>query len=258
MVVCVGCHLPPYPCSRLPFNTNHTQWPLEKTQYLLDLRRILTAHPRNHPVPVLRGDPIRTNVTGAAYLAGQFFCLIRRPRRALHRSSQAPTSTRENAVRNGPGITSRSSRNQDQVVARSPDLATWLTEGLQPQARRETYGPADGGVWRPAPNRQLEIRKLFPARSSEWPPASRKYSRQFLQVRVATHRNAKTVGCRRDCDAPHTLPRLKLCPGLSAERERTPGPFRRSAQPDPAEPAEPSQPRKVGHGAARAAGGVGD
>jgi len=68
-------------------------------------------------------------------------------------------------LRNGPGITSRSSRNQDQVVARSPDLATWPTEGLQPQARRETYGPADGGVWRPAPNRQLEIRKLFPARS---------------------------------------------------------------------------------------------
>ena len=30
---------------------------------------------------------------------------------------------------------------------------------------RETYGPGDGGVWRPAPNRQLEIRKLFPARS---------------------------------------------------------------------------------------------
>ena len=53
-------------------------------------------------------------------------------------------------LRNGPGITSRSSRNQDQVVARSPDLATWPTEGLQPQARRETYGPADGGVWRPA------------------------------------------------------------------------------------------------------------
>ena len=52
-----------------------------------------------------------------------------------------------------------------QVVARSPDLATWPTEGLQPQARRETYGPADGGVWRPSPNRQLEIRKLFPDRS---------------------------------------------------------------------------------------------
>ena len=74
--------------------------------------------------------------------------------------------------------------------------------------------------------------------------------------RVGTHRNAKTVGCRRDCDAPHILPRLKLCPGLSAERERTLGPFRRSAQPDPAEPAEPSQPRKVGHSAARAAGGA--
>jgi len=52
-----------------------------------------------------------------------------------------------------------------QVVARSPDLAIWPTEGLRPRARRETYGPADGGVWRPAPNRQLEIRKLFPARS---------------------------------------------------------------------------------------------
>jgi len=76
-----------------------------------------------------------------------------------------PGETRLDLLRNGPGITSRSSRNQDQVVARSPDLATWPTEGLQPQARRETYGPADGGVWRPAPNRQLEIRKLFPARS---------------------------------------------------------------------------------------------
>ncbi len=94
-----GCHLPPYPCSRLPFNSNHTQWPLEKTQCLLDLRRILTPHPRNHPIPVLRGDPIRTNFTGAAYLAGQFLCLIRRPRRALRRSSQAPASTRETAVR---------------------------------------------------------------------------------------------------------------------------------------------------------------
>src|SRR5271166_5245449 len=188
MVVWGGCHLPPYPCARFPFNSNHTQWPLEKTQCLLDLRRILTPHPRNHPIPVLRGDPIRTNLTGAAYLAGQFFCLIRRPRRALRRSSQAPRA---------PG--------------RPP---------------------------------------------SEWPPASRKYSRQILQARVATHRNAKTVGCRRDCDAPYTLPRLKLCPGLSAESERTPGPFRRSAQPDPAEPAEPSQPRKVGHSTARAAGGA--
>src|SRR5208282_3480226 len=38
------------------------------------------------------------------------------------------------------------------VVARSPDLATSPTEGLQPRPRRETCGPADGGVWRPAPN----------------------------------------------------------------------------------------------------------
>src|SRR5271166_2348912 len=99
MVVWGGCHLPPYPCARFPFNSNHTQWPFEKTQCPLDLRRILTPHPRNHPIPVLRGDPIRTNLTGAAYLAGQFFCLIRRPRRALRRSSQAPASTRETAVR---------------------------------------------------------------------------------------------------------------------------------------------------------------
>src|SRR5208282_2157267 len=57
----------------------------------------------------------------------------------------------------------------NQVVARSPDLATSPTEGLQPRPRRETCGPAgpperggrgletraeqrDGGVWRPAPN----------------------------------------------------------------------------------------------------------
>ncbi len=48
---------------------------------------------------------------------------------------------------------------------------------------------------------------------------------QFLHGRVGTHRNAKTVGCRRDCDAPHILPRLKLCPGLSTEGERTLGPL---------------------------------
>ena len=64
-------------------------------------------------------------------------------------------------LRNGPGITSRSSRNQDQVVARSPDLATWPTEGLQPQARRETYGPADGGVWRPARTANLKSGSYF-------------------------------------------------------------------------------------------------
>src|SRR4051794_23067132 len=33
-------------------------------------------------------------------------------------------------------------------------------------SRRETYGPAHGGVWRPAPNRHhLEIGMGFPARS---------------------------------------------------------------------------------------------
>ena len=48
---------------------------------------------------------------------------------------------------------------------------------------------------------------------------------QFLHGRVGTHRNAKTVGCRRDCDAPQTLLRLKLCPRLSAEGERTLGPL---------------------------------
>ena len=47
------------------------------------------------------------------------------------------------------------------------------TEGLQLRTRRETYGPADGGVWRPAPNRQLEIRKLFPARPYHPVPGSR-------------------------------------------------------------------------------------
>src|SRR5271157_4932967 len=57
MVVCVGCHLPPYPCSRLPFNTNHTQWPLEKAQCLLDLRRIPTP-PQESPDS---GAPRRPN-----------------------------------------------------------------------------------------------------------------------------------------------------------------------------------------------------
>src|SRR5271157_2185434 len=58
------------------------------------------------------------------------------------------------------------------VVARSPDLATSPTEGLQSRPRRETCGPADGGVWRPSPNsRRVEIGKLFPACSlsyQEW------------------------------------------------------------------------------------------
>src|SRR5271157_23752 len=39
-----------------------------------------------------------------------------------------------------------------QVVARSPDLATSPTEGLQPRPLRESCGRVDGGVWRPAPN----------------------------------------------------------------------------------------------------------
>jgi len=37
-------------------------------------------------------------------------------------------------LRNGPGISSWSSRNHDQVVPRSPDLASRPTEGLRPRA----------------------------------------------------------------------------------------------------------------------------
>ena len=73
---------------------------------------------------------------------------------------------RGQALRNGPGITSRSSRNQDQ---------TKLWQGLLtlPLGRPKVSNPKPGG--RPTvqqtagsgdpPNRQLEIRKLFPARS---------------------------------------------------------------------------------------------
>ena len=62
-----------------------------------------------------------------------------------------------------------------QVVARSPDLATSPTEGLQPRPRRETCGPAGppegvGGVGRPAPNSrparpaaQVQPDKVLPA-----------------------------------------------------------------------------------------------
>lgn len=138
MVVCVGCHLPPYPCSRLSFNTNHTQWPLVKTQCLLDLRRIPTPHPRNHPIPVLRGDPIRTNFTGAAYLAGQFLCLIRRPRRALRRSSQAPTSTRETAVRVAAGASEIFT--PDPASARG-DASQRENGGMPPRLRCAPYPP---------------------------------------------------------------------------------------------------------------------
>ena len=39
------------------------------------------------------------------------------------------------------------------VVARSHDLDTRRTEGLLRRSRQETFGPAQGGVWRPAPAR---------------------------------------------------------------------------------------------------------
>jgi ribosomal protein S11 len=68
-------------------------------------------------------------------------------------------------LRNGPGITSRSSRNQDQVVARSPDLATWPTEVSNPKpggrptvrqtagsrAPRRTANLKSGSYFRPVP-----------------------------------------------------------------------------------------------------------
>ena len=54
----------------------------------------------------------------------------------------------------------------EQVVARSPDLATWPTEGqvsnLKPGGRPAVQ--QTGGL-ETRSNRQLEIRKLFPARS---------------------------------------------------------------------------------------------
>jgi hypothetical protein len=41
---------------------------------------------------------------------------------------------------------------RNRVVARSDDLATCLTEGVHDWLRRETSGPANGEVRRPAPN----------------------------------------------------------------------------------------------------------
>src|SRR5271157_4844161 len=65
---------------------------------------------------------------------------------------QGPSSL--NASYTHPGRISGTPRKLARDL-RNRHLATWPTEGLQPQARRETYGPADGGVWRPAPNRRL-------------------------------------------------------------------------------------------------------
>ena len=61
-------------------------------------------------------------------------------------------------IRNRPEITCRSGGLAHHVVARSLDLATERTEGLPYGARRETFGPADGGVGRPAPNKIIEQR----------------------------------------------------------------------------------------------------
>src|SRR5271157_1458488 len=157
MVVCVGCHLPPYPCSRLPFNTNHTQWPLEKAQCLLGLRRIPTP-PQESP------------------------------------DSCAPR---------------RSNQNQSHRCS----LSGWSVLLLDSQASEGSPSVEPG-----SDEHQGDRRQNGRQRVGNVPG-------QFLHGRVGTHRNAKTVGCRRDCDAPQTLLRLKLCPRLSAEGERTLGPL---------------------------------
>src|SRR5208283_4748449 len=54
----------------------------------------------------------------------------------------ARTFTGRPPARLGQTLSRRRAWDGPQVVARSPDLATWPTEGLQPRARRETYGPA--------------------------------------------------------------------------------------------------------------------
>jgi len=72
-----------------------------------------------------------------------------------------------------PGTYGDSYPNADVSPVRRDQGCTKLWQGLltlplgRPKVSnpRETYGPEDGGVWRPAPNRQFEIRKLFPARS---------------------------------------------------------------------------------------------
>src|SRR5271157_5251002 len=157
MVVCVGCHLPPYPCSRLPFNTNHTQWPLEKAQCLLDLRRIPTP-PQESPDS---GAPRRPNQNQS------------------HRCSPCGCSV---------------------------DLPD--SQGLGGLSA----GPAR---LRRAPGRP----------PSEWPAASRKCSRPvpvWARGDASQRENGETPP-RLRC-APYPPP-LKLCPGLSAEGERTPSPL---------------------------------
>ena len=160
------------------------QWPLEKAQCLLDLRRILTP-PQESP------------------------------------DSGAPR---------------RSNQNQSHRCS----LSGWSVLLLDSQASEGSPPVEPGSDEHQGDRRQSGRQRVGNIHASSC-------------KRVATHRNAKTVGCRRDCDEPHTLPRLKLCPGLSAERERTPGPFRRSAPLTRLNPG-PSQPREVGHSAARAGG----
>ena len=62
------------------------------------------------------------------------------------------------AITVGQSSGSESPAEAHHVVARSPDLAMSLTEGLQSRAQRETCGLADGGVARPAPNRVRQVR----------------------------------------------------------------------------------------------------
>ena len=93
--------------------------------------------------------------------------LARLPHRPTRTSSTRPSGNSPGACAAGPigaAITAhRSSRSGSpaeahHVVARSPDLAMSLTEGLQSRAQRETCGLADGGVARPAPNRVRQVR----------------------------------------------------------------------------------------------------
>ena len=85
-------------------------------------------------------------------------------------------------------------------MARSPDLATSPTEGLQPRPQRETYGPADGGVWRPAPNsRQLRRGKGSLLNSASLTPKEQAGNNfpEFSQSRTKLWQGLLTLPLRR-------------------------------------------------------------
>ena len=73
------------------------------------------------------------------------------------------------------------------AVTRSPDLATRPTEGLRARRlRRETFGPAQGGVRRPAPARRAPRRvqpKRAASKSVRTDPESVGFATDYPEIR---------------------------------------------------------------------------